>query len=351
MNNPIRIGIAGLNHGETHTNAFNNLPNVTLAAIADTDSSRLEKLGTAYPDAARFESADELIQSADIDAVVIATPSYLHERQIATAFDKSLHVLCESPVGIRSSEVSHVVTSAGLVGKTFMWSNPLRFDPRISEARKLIEAGTVGEVFRASSSQCLPTWPHAADSWRLDRERGGGALLECGLELLDATWFAIGAPDPMEAMAARYDFFAKQHTKGVFDIDKPAEDSIDGIIRFKDGTSLQHSAQIHQATIGPEPEKQMRIWGSNGTIDLLTGQLTTNSGTSQYATAASSNESCRLQAQAFADAIEQQTEPLNSGKQALAAMKMLDALANSAKEKHAVNIKVERSLNDLFGGL
>ena len=55
--------------------------------------------------------------------------------------------------------------------------------------------------------------------------------------------------------------------------------------------------------------------------------------------------------QEFIDAIREEREPLNDGKQGLTLMRMLDALALSAKEKHAVSIKATRSLDDLFGGL
>ncbi len=229
-----------------------------------------------------------------------------------------------------------------------MESHPLRFDPRIAKARTLVKEGALGEVFRASSRQHLCQWPYAADSWKLDRERGGGALLECGLDFLDAAWFALGCPDPMEAMAASYRLFSQRFRQNT---DVIAEDCINGLIRHKDGSILQHAAQIHLGSMHAEPEQEIRLWGSKGSLDLLSGKQLTGSAEEPYAKAIDESERFRKQAHAFVKAVRQGGEVPNAGKQALATMKMLDALARSAKEKHAVSIKVERSLDDLFGGL
>ena len=70
-----------------------------------------------------------------------------------------------------------------------------------------------------------------------------------------------------------------------------------------------------------------------------------------YASPTSEAEWFILQAQEFLDSIKESREPENNGKQGLTLMRVLDALAQSAKEKRAVPIKAPRSLEDLFGGL
>ena len=348
MSETIRIGIAGANAGGRHAQAFAAAPNADLVAIADPDLALRQPLADALSIPRQFDDAAELIAADCVDAIIVATPSYLHERHVSAAFDAGLHVLCESPIGINSGEASRLVTSAGLVNKTFMTSCPLRFDPRFVEARRLVEKGDLGEVFRGDCEALLVHWPHPANSWRLDRERGGGALLEAGLEALDLVWFVLGGPDPREAMAARYDLFSQRFAK---EIDSVAEDTLSGAVRFKNGASLQVSAQIQHAAVSGQNEQRLRVWGSGGTLDLLAGIRLAPEGPSEYAVSVSAADCHLAQAREFLAAIAGEQEPLATGQQGLRLLKMTDALLASGKEKEAVSIKVERSLDDLFGGL
>ena len=328
MSEPIRLGLAGLNWGLNHLHAFAQADGATLVAIADTDPEALARAATALPSAQTFGSANELIASGSIDALVIATPTHLHELQAIRAFDADLHVLCESPVGINGREASHIVTAAGLAGKIFAWSNPLRFDPILAAARE-----SLGDIQHALAAHRLSGWPHPPKSWRLDRDCGGGALLAVAWQTIDAVWYAMGCPDPTEALGARFDSFARRHANG---LDAIAEDTLTGIVRFKNGSTLHCHAQLGLAA---PTEIEMKLWGASATANLLDrppAQL----------------PACfAAQAADFIQAVRAQTDPLNSGKQALAMAKMTDALALSAKEKQASPIKVERTLDDLFAGL
>lgn len=348
---PTRIALVGANYGATLASGFADLENAEIAAIADPDaatrSDAATQLGVAHD--SLFDSLDDLLLSAEVDAVLVASPTHWHERHVGAAFDRGLHVLCASPVGVRGSEVSHVVTSAGLVGKTFMWANPLRFDPRVSIAQALVEAGEVGEPTHGSASIQISDWPHPADSWRLERDLGGGALLEVGAQTLDALWFAMGAPDPMEAMASRFSSFSDRHAN---DLEHPAEDSLSGMVRFKNGACLQISAQLNAALPQGESSQAMSFVATRGAIDIAAGQRRDLEGNAyDFAKASCSSSQLRALAVSFLQAIETGQEPAANGKQALAFHKMIDALLESAREKEAVSIKVERSLDDLFGGL
>ncbi|MBK1880581.1 Gfo/Idh/MocA family protein [Pelagicoccus mobilis] len=347
-----RLALVGANYGATLASGFADLENAELVAIADPDSEKRSEAATSLNISAdaSFDSLDELLLTTkDLDALIVASPTHLHERHVGAAFDQGLHVLCASPVGVRGSEVSHIVTSAGLVGKIFTWANQLRFDPRVSIAQGLVEAGEIGEPIFGQACIQIPDWPHAASSWRLERDLGGGALLEVGAQTLDALWFCMDAPDPMEALAARFDQFSATFAK---DLEHPAEDTLTGQVRFKNGASLQITAQLKAPIPGEEPKQSITLVGTRGSIDIAAGQRSDIDGnTYDYAKPSCQSSQLRALAVSFLQAIELDQEPAANGKKALAFHKMTDALLSSAKEKNAVSIKVERSLDDLFGGL
>lgn len=358
MSNSIRLGIAGGRFGERHAAAFKEIEGVELMGIAELDEARRNSLLNTYGLKQAFETWQELIDSGDLDAIVICLPTHLHERAISAAFDAGLHVLCEKPPAVTESEMSKIVSSAGFCGKTFMWARQQRFSPQIQSARKLVAAGELGDVYRGEASWHWGWWPFDNDNWRGDRERGGGALLDIGIHIIDSIWYAMGCPDPVEAMASSHSLFLKDR---VPDPDTVAEDSVFGMIRFKNGASLNFSAMFFSHVDGlrshwnAPTEETLRLFGTQGSVDLVKGEqtVTTNpdAQVTSYSSSTSEEEWFVDQAREFIDSIHESREPENSGKQGLTLMKMLDALALSAKEKRAVSIKATRSLDDLFGGL
>ncbi len=358
MSNSIRLGIAGGRFGAKHAAAFGKIEGVQLSGVADLDETRRNSMVDTYGFHQGFETWQELVESGSLDAVVICLPSHLHERAVGAAFDAGLHVLCEKPPAVSESEMSKIVSSAGFCGKTFMWAQQQRFSPRIQSARAIVKAGEIGEIYRGEASWHCAWWPYDDDNWRGDREQGGGALLDIGIHAIDSIWYAMGTPDPVEAMASSHSLFLKDRAP---DPDTLAEDSVFGMVRFKNGASLNFSAMFFGHVAGPKShwgaptEQTQRLFGTLGSLDLAKGERTvaasTDSRVEAYAADSSEDEWFIHQAQEFIDSINESREPENNGKQGLTLMKMLDALALSAKEKRAVPIKATRSLDDLFGGL
>lgn len=358
MSESIRLGIAGGNWGRRHADAFKQVEGVTLTAIAERDEDLRTDMVDTYGFESAYESDGAMMESGTLDAVVICLPSDRHEHSTRAAFDAGLHVLCESPPAINESEMSRIVSAAGFCGKTYMWARHQRFAPELLKARELIANGSLGDVYRAEATGHQAWWPFEDDNWRGNIERGGGALLDLGIHLFDNLWFAMGTPDPMEAMASSHNLFLKERLS---DPSEAAEDSIFGTVRFKDGASLSLSAMIFGHIDGPKNETEaphsssLRIFGTKASFDLISGErIETNnpdSSVESYANPIALEEQLIAQAREFIDAIREEREALNSGQQGLTLMKLLDALAASAKEKKAVPIKVARSLEDLFGGL
>src|SRR5690606_27063712 len=90
----VRLGIIGLgNMGSTHANAVRagRVPGLVLTAVADHAPARLE----AFRGIASYGSAEELLYSGLVDAVLIATPHFSHTDIGIKALEAGLHVLIE----------------------------------------------------------------------------------------------------------------------------------------------------------------------------------------------------------------------------------------------------------------
>ena len=104
----LRLGIIGMgNMGSGHLGYYLNgeSPRVEITAFADIDPEKLRRAKDRLPSAAAFDSADPLIESGLVDAVLIAVPHYDHPTIAIKAFEHGLHVLTEKPAGVYTRQV------------------------------------------------------------------------------------------------------------------------------------------------------------------------------------------------------------------------------------------------------
>jgi len=91
----IRVGVVGLGKmGLSHLSILGPHPHVELVGVCDTSKYLLSVLGK-YTGVPAYDSFEALLAEARPDAVVIATPSFLHDAQVRAALEAGVHVFCE----------------------------------------------------------------------------------------------------------------------------------------------------------------------------------------------------------------------------------------------------------------
>lgn len=105
----VKFGIIGVgNMGSGHLSSFmkGKVENGICTAIADLDEKKLAAAKENNPGTyACYASGEELIENADVDAVIIAVPHYFHPPLAIAALKKGLHVVCEKPAGVYTKQV------------------------------------------------------------------------------------------------------------------------------------------------------------------------------------------------------------------------------------------------------
>ncbi|MDA2806859.1 Gfo/Idh/MocA family protein [Nocardiopsis suaedae] len=135
-----------------------------------------------------------LLARADVDAVVVCTPSGTHAGIGEAALEAGKHVLVEKPVDVSPEAAERLVTAARRKGAVLGVVSQHRFDPAVRLARSAIEAGELGRLtsvmidvpwWRSQSYYSSGTW---RGTWDLD---GGGALMNQAVHAVDvAQWLA-----------------------------------------------------------------------------------------------------------------------------------------------------------------
>jgi predicted dehydrogenase len=132
----------------------------------------------------RFEDA---LASADIDAVVLATPHSAHAEQVMTAAVAGKHIHVEKPLTLDRSSADAAVTAVRRAGVTLAVGFNRRFHPSVVEMRRRVADGRIGTVMSMVAQHTTSTAQFiAADNWRAQpNEAPGGALTAVGVHSID----------------------------------------------------------------------------------------------------------------------------------------------------------------------
>lgn len=192
---PIRVGIigAGAISQIVHLPIFVEREDVEVVALADRDVHRAETLSRRYSVPVVMET-DEMLSREELDAVVLCTPTHLHEEMAVAALEAGKHVLVERPLASTSEGTARVVETARSSEKVLAVGLPHRFRPEVIALRSFVQGEELGELFAVRGSWLTRTTPSARSSWRRDPQAGGGALVDLGIPALDLCLWTTSFP-------------------------------------------------------------------------------------------------------------------------------------------------------------
>lgn len=205
----VRLGIVGLGSmGSAHARAIadGKIAGLLLAAVCDIDKSRRTWAQENLTDVPFFEDYRQMLSSGLLDAVLIATPHYLHPPIAVEAFGEGLHVLTEKPAGVRVSDVLGMNHAAEKSGKSFGIMFNQRTNPLYAQARDLVRQGTLGTIKRAC--WVVTNWYRTqayydSGDWRATwAGEGGGVLINQAPHNLDLWQWICGMPQSIYAHCA-----------------------------------------------------------------------------------------------------------------------------------------------------
>ena len=142
----MKIGVIGAgNWGKNLVKNFANLG--VLHAVADSVKENLNWVAENFPEIQRYETSDELIASANLDAVAIATPPHTHCAIAIAAMEKGLDVFVEKPLTLDPEEARLLKDTATDRGRILMVGHLLLYQPAIQFIKKCLDNGELGKVF------------------------------------------------------------------------------------------------------------------------------------------------------------------------------------------------------------
>lgn len=146
--NRLRVGVIGLGvMGADHARRVaRRTSGARLVAIADADQGRTLALADELGARAATDPA-ELIDSGDVDAVLIATPGSAHEEQVMACISAGKPVLCEKPLTLDPGSSLRIIAAERAAGGDLVQVGFMRrFDREYADAKRRIAGGEIGRI-------------------------------------------------------------------------------------------------------------------------------------------------------------------------------------------------------------
>lgn len=257
MTSELRVALVGAGRaGMVHARNFaSGVRGARLVALADPDEQALAAAASELGVDRTFTDAIEAAGADDIDAVVIAAPTFIHADVAVRALEAGKHVLCEKPISSTLEEAARIVRAADRSTGQFLMAFMRRFDAGFVRAAERIAAGDIGEPLLVRSTGRGPGLP---PEWAWDVSRSGGLIAEVNSHDIDTVrWLSGQEPTRVYAVgrAAKRPDIAERHP-GFVDVLAATFELSEGAIAQVDGA----------CPAGYGYDARVEVYGSEGTL-------------------------------------------------------------------------------------
>ncbi|MEO0005244.1 MAG: Gfo/Idh/MocA family oxidoreductase [candidate division WOR-3 bacterium] len=204
-------------------------PSIELVALCDTDVRKLHLLSARYNIKRYYTDFDRLKEDPEVNAVVIATPNYLHAPMAMAAMENGKDVLCEMPLAVNASEAEEILRTAQRTRRRLMPCLVTRLRADVKVVRRYVEDKGLGQLYYAKTGWLRGRNAWSPSTWQKElRYAGGGAFLVLGTALLDSALWLVMPAKPVSVIGVA----AKRVGEGM------VEDTAFALIRFDSGLVL-----------------------------------------------------------------------------------------------------------------
>ena len=296
-----------------------------VVAIQGRNMDKLQKIQREFQIPEIYTDEKDMLARANYDCIYIGTPPFLHRANVELASSTSKPIICEKPLAIDFEEGEKIARLlSGYNAGTFMIAHHLRHQKAIHDIRNLIQDGTIGDLLHASIQWGYEMNLEAPSAiWKTNPKLGGkGTFSDNGVHIVDLAVSLFGLPKSIHGQVQ------KVRTKDTFDNETAFL------------TYDTFCVQLQSSQCMKFPGNHLLIYGTKGSIEAFDGigEKSMNSfsirsldkrevvdypGTNLYG-----NE-----VEDFCKSLLDSAFPNNGTtlKDGLAALKMIDAVRDSAK--------------------
>jgi predicted dehydrogenase len=186
----IGVGWIGRNRMEVLLNSCT----AEAAVISEPYEGNAAEALKAAPGAQIIDDPDAVYANADLDGIVIATPSAMHAQQSLEALTAGKAVFCQKPLGRTAQEVKEVVEASRQADKLLAVDLSYRYTKAFEAVYNTVTSGEIGKVYAVDLTFHNAYGPDK--EWFYDIKRsGGGCVMDLGIHLVDLALWSLDFPE------------------------------------------------------------------------------------------------------------------------------------------------------------
>ncbi|WP_224999132.1 Gfo/Idh/MocA family protein [Cesiribacter sp. SM1] len=257
-----RLGFLGVGWiGRNRMEALVNGELAEVAGILEPGAENREAALSVAPRAQVYESYEAMLD-ADLDGIVIASPSALHAEQSIAALNKGKAVFCQKPLGRNAAETAAVVAAARennlLLGVDLCYRYTC-----FRQLYDIIQSGELGHIY-AAELVFHNAWGPDKEWFYNPKLSGGGCVVDLGIHLMDLVHWSLNDP---EVVSVNSNLFSKGQP--LTRPDEQVEDYANALIKLKQQGGGETSLQLicsWNLPAGQEADIQANFYGTNGGV-------------------------------------------------------------------------------------
>jgi scyllo-inositol 2-dehydrogenase (NADP+) len=250
----VNVGIIGLGKmGLSQFSIVNAHHDVKVVGVCDSSGYILDVLGK-YTGVDTYTDLGKMLDSANIEAVIVSTPSKFHAPMVRDCLDRGLHVFCEKPFCLDPGDSIALAELARQKGLVTQVGYHNRHVGTFAEVKRILESGALGKVTHVLGEAYGPVvLKPKGSTWRNKKEEGGGALYDYAAHPADLLTWYFGRPQSVSGTVLGQVFSAE------------TEDEVFTTLKWPSGVSGQLSVSWSDES-HRKMTTRVSIWGTNGKI-------------------------------------------------------------------------------------
>lgn len=263
-----RIAIIGTgSRGQYHIHNLLAMPHTEIVALCDNYPPNLEAAAALSPKAKKYSDYRKVLESSEVDGIVIATPLNWHAPMVLDALSAGKHVFCEKSMAYSMEQCKAIYDAYQSSDRVLYFCMQRMFDEKYIKGIQMIHSGVIGDVVGIKSHWFRNhDWRRAVPSpdlersinWRLYRESSGGLMTELATHQLEVcNWATKRIPESVIGMG---DIVYWKDGREVYD-------SVNLVYHYRNGVKINYESLISNKYNGMEDQ----ILGHKGTMNLATG--------------------------------------------------------------------------------
>jgi len=179
----VRVGLVGAGGiaRTRHVPGFRELPDVEIVGVVSRTPESTMQAATELAIPRTYAGWEELVADPDVDAVVVATWPYLHAPIAIAALQAGKHVLVEARMAMNAAEAGAMLVAAEARPDLVAMVVPAPFGFADATIRRLLAAGSIGELRTVRMSWSGGIAPTGRDQWRRERRYSGNNVMTLGI--------------------------------------------------------------------------------------------------------------------------------------------------------------------------